>query len=207
MARTQVKLRVDTSALESLDLSGVQDYLAAKAEEAFRERVGKVVVDHAKSKAPVSKRAPSKNPRKKSFQPVRLIARVPAGRGVGDKIKRLKQLRENEVEVNPDTDVEFFVGVGANEGKTPDKLSFRKGAVVGAFQHKPGTLRDSIHVRGVRREGSSVIMDVVASAPYAYYVHEGFMNRGKTRMAPRKFFKPALSAVRAMLKSPSTYNG
>lgn len=207
MAKVQVNLRVDTSSLASLDLSGVQDYLAAKAEEAFRERVGKVVVDHAKSKAPVSKRSPSKNPRKKSFQPVQLISRVPAGRGVGDKIKRLKQLRENEVEVDPETDVEFFTGVGINAGKTPDKLSFRKGAVVGAFQHKPGTLRDSIHVRGVRREGASVIMDIVASAPYAWYVHEGFMNKGKTRMAPRKFFKPALTAARALLKNSSTYNG
>jgi hypothetical protein len=96
------------------------------------------------------------------------------------------------------SDVQFFQGTGKNQGKTPDAISVGR-TIKGAFQHKPGTLRDSIRFVGVRREDNRLVATVRAHAPYAWYVHEGFTRENGKMVAGRPFLKNALINVRSRL--------
>lgn len=116
--------------------------------------------------------------------------------------------------VNTLKDRDLFQGTGPNKGKTPDLIERQHGTIVGAFQHAPGTLRNSIEFEGVRHEGSQIRAIVRAHASYARPVHEGFTHKGgtkhtgrATKIAPRKFLKQALLNIRDQLKSPATYEG
>lgn len=214
-----VKLTVDASKLANLDLSSIVDHIAAKAERAFHEDIGPHYVDVAKAHAPVSDERFNPQIGSGAFQSVELIERVAPGINIGAKIARLKALQEGTTEVDLENDAEFFrIKAGPKRkpnrdaGATPERLAFRRGAVVGAARHRPGTLRDSIHVESVTREGQTVKMRIVASAPYAAAIAKGFRHlggrnkKGKvTEIAANPFMKDPLVNVRDRLKNPEIY--
>ena len=216
----QVKLKVDASSLHNLDTESIVDFFAAKVERVFKEDIGPHYVDVAKAHAPVSdERKFNPQIRSGAFQAVELIESVPPGINIGPKIARLRALQEGTTEVDLASDAEFFrIKPGPRKkpnrdaGQTPDKLAFRRGAVVGAFRHRPGTLRDSIHIQGVTREGNTVRLRIVASAPYAAAIAKGFRHLGGrnktgsvTRVAAHPFMRDPLINVRGRLVDPNTY--
>jgi len=70
-------------------------------------------------------------------------------------------------------------------GKSPTSVEVKGGKLVGSFGHEPGTLRRSIKLDGVVREGNTLTATIRAHAPYAWYVHEGFNHKGgwKTKVS------------------------
>lgn len=210
----RVRLEVDASSLANLDLSSVANFIATKVEKAFRDDIGPHYVSVAKARAPVSQER-NFNPQRSSFQPLRLkkVGSFPRG----DRAARLTELHgmsaRERAEALVSSDIEFFEGAkGTNKGQTPDAVDIIGGAIRGAFKHKPGTLRDSVHVEGVTREGQRVTLRIVASAPYAAAIAKGFTHRGgrnktgkQTRIAPNKFMVTPLTNIRQRLKSPATY--
>lgn len=211
MAR--VKLKVDASSLASLDLSGVLNHIMNRVENALNRDIGPHYVDVAKARAPVSQER-NFNPQRSSFQRLQLkpLGSFPRG----ERANRLSDLhgmdfRERAEALNS-SDIQFFQGTGKNKGQTPDAVDIINGTVKGAFKHRPGTLRDSIHIDGVTREGQTVKLRIVASAPYAAAIAKGFTHRGgrgktgkATKIAPDPFMKSPLANVQSRLKDPSTY--
>lgn len=190
----------------------VQQRIMANAARAFEHNIGPHFVETAKSLTPVSEPRPF-NPRRSSFEAVRLVSSVP-GRTLEaqDKRERLAELRDLPARERADvvraSDIPLFVGTrGKNKGKTPDTIDVIRGSIKGAFQHKPGTLRDSIHLDGVTQGNDQVTLKVVASAPYAKYVIEGFTHTSGKHVAGRNFFKQALAVVHDRIVDPSTYSG
>jgi hypothetical protein len=220
----KVKLTVDTSSLTGINLEGVRDFLAAKVERAFREEIGPHYVSVAKARAPVSEERDF-NPRlgSKAFKKVTLRPRRDFLEASVDKRNRRGELESllaetsgsSRADILTSSDIEFFrIAEGADKGATPDIVDVRRGGLVGAVMHKPGTLRDSIKITKVERSGASVTMTIAATAPYALPVHEGFTHRGgskhtgkTTRIKGQKFLKSPLTNVRERLKNPSTYTG
>jgi hypothetical protein len=99
-------------------------------------------------------------------------------------------------------------------GVSPTHIRLVGNTMMGAFQHRPGTLKRSIHFTGVERVGNTLTATVVADAPYALYVHEGFTLQGGkdhsgkgTMIAGRPFLKSALINVMGRLSDSSTYKG
>jgi hypothetical protein len=212
----RVKLKVDASALSSLDLSGVTNHIMNRVENAFNRDIGPHYVDVAKARAPVSQER-NFNPQRGSFQPLKLKPLGSFGPvETGNRAERLFDLAgmsyRERAEALRSSDIEFFEGTGKNKGRTPDAVDIINGTVKGAFKHRPGTLRDSIHIDGVTREGQTVTLRVVASAPYAAAIAKGFTHRGgrgktgkATKIAPNPFMKSPLANVNGRLKNPSTY--
>lgn len=224
-SRSTVKLTVKAENLASLNLKGVENYLAAQVEKAFREKIGPDYVKVARARAPVSE-ARDFNPRtqSKAFQRIGLRPARDFKRASGPKRARRAELESilaetrgsARLDVLQSSDIEFFrIEDGPDKGQTPERVDVRRGGLVGAIRHKPGTLRDSIKVKGVTREGGRVVLTVHATAPYALAVHEGFTHRGgwgtksgkTTRIKGQKFLKSPLTNVRARLKSRVTYTG
>lgn len=213
---TQVKLTVDTSSLASLDLGGVTNHIMNRVENAFNRDIGPHYVDVARARAPVSQER-NFNPQRSSFQRVKLKAPGSFGPvATGNRAERLFDLAgmtpRERADALTSSDIQFFEGTGANKGKTPDAVDIIGGTVKGAFKHKPGTLRDSIHIDDVTREGQTVKLRIVASAPYAAAIAKGFTHRGgrgktgkATKIAPNPFMKTPLVNVRQRLKNPATY--
>jgi hypothetical protein len=186
------------------------------------EAVATTVVDVAKQRCPVGKERPF-HPRASSFEPIRLREEGSMGRpGSSDDVSRLMDLHgytqtrsgrkvglPGLVERVSQSDVKFFVGAkgGPNEDRSPDKLHVGR-TVKGAFKHRPGTLKASIHFVGTKREGNTITGTVVADAPYAYWVAAGHKTRGDTSTAANTFLKSAIEVdAREQLFNPSTYKG
>lgn len=219
MAKKRIKLEVKASSIGSLDLSGIINHIAPIVMKAFDQKIGPHAVSVAKQRAPVSK-GPSGSPRRSSFHAVQLIDRVPASRTAGPKIARLAELREMNWRERADairqSDVDLFVGRKNTPfaGRTPEKIDIMNGTVKGAFRHKPGALRDSIHWKSAEIDGNRVVAHLVADVPYALAVHEGFTHRGgrhhagrTTRIPPQKYLSRVLPNIRGPLQDPSTYTG
>jgi len=165
------------------------------------------------------------NPHPKSFQRIQLrpLSQFPAGRTGSNRQARREQFeriqdlgRAGQIsavkKVGRLTDpgfLSYFQGTrkGGTLGRSPTQIRVMGRTLVGAFQHKPGTLRKSIKFEGVRREGDTVTAVITAHAPYAWYVHEGFNHYKGSAVAGRPFLKNALINIQSRLTDASAYEG
>jgi len=202
------------------------------------EKLGKAVEEVARSRAPVGKTPPSAKPHVSNLQPIRLrpLSAFPEGREGSDQ-RTLHLRHSNMIEQGRTTAMGKLAAHGGSAGTkigsrsallkhyqgtrkfgtsgvSPTHIRLVGNTMMGAFQHVPGTLKKSIHFTGVKREGNTLTATVVADAPYAYWVHEGFTLRGgkdhqgaATMIAGRPFLKSALINVQSRLTDPSTYQG
>ena len=219
------KVKFEVRGLTDLNLEGIQDFLAAKVEQGFREKIGPHFVNVAKARAPVGEDWLPRAAKGKQFQPVSLRPSRDFRRSSAEKRARRAELEAllaetrgtSRIDVLRGGEEEFFRFTdGPNKGQTPDVIDVRHGGLVGASKHRAGTLRDSIKIVGVQRAGSRVTMTIAATAPYAWLVHEGFTHKGgwgpnktgkTTRIKGQKFFKSPVDNVRSRLTSPRTYIG
>jgi hypothetical protein len=220
-----VRIKIKAGSLEEVNLQAATDYLAKKVEDAFREKIGPDYVNVAKKRAPVGEDWLPRSPKGKQFFPVGLRPKRDFRRASFEKQARRAELEAilAEAKGNARIDVlrggeeEFFRFTGGpNKGATPDIIDVRRGGLVGAARHRAGTLRDSIKIISIERAGSTVTMKIAATAPYAWFVHEGFTHKGgwgpnktgkTTRVKGQKFLETPLTNVRERLKNPRTYIG
>lgn len=233
MRRTvRIKIVIDPASLETAKEQAL-NILTQRAIRGFNQTVGPHLLDVAKSRSPVGRQGAEVrqgrkvegpeifgtrpiNPRRSSFQPVRLANRE-EGRFTSEEIDRLRDLRNMTARERANalrsSDIKFFRGTGKNEGRTPDQVDTIRGSIRGAFIHKPGTLRDShIYVPARRTGPDEVTASVRATAEYAAAQHEGFKHHSHgeatgLQVAGKKWLKSALTNIADDLKSPATYEG
>lgn len=185
-----VRFKVGTLKLGPHTEAQIIDVLAVKTSKRFQE-LGPYMAKVAQARCPVGVDRDI-TPSNRSFERLRVAPPGTFGTegpGSSEKASRLFDLRNMSAKdrarvVSTLNEAEFFRGVGEtrnkkrNKGQTPDIIEVRGNTVVGAFLHKPGTLKGSIRFTGVRREGNRVVLTVRAHAPYARPVHDGFTHRG-----------------------------
>lgn len=201
---------------------------ALQLAETAADKVGPHVAEVAQARAPVSK---DRNYRK--FRPVAVrgpgsLGAEPSfggglGTELGGRLKEIRSLSTRErstfikggfgLRTKSPSVTKFFEGTGRFKGQQPEEIRVgRGGSITGGFRHVPGTLKKSIHYAGSERSGNTVVATVVADAPYALYVHEGYPYRGgsdhqgESKNIPgNPFLADALVNVIDRLTSPSTY--
>jgi len=200
MATMRVKVKTFT-----IDEQTIVESVLGNVQSALLNKIGPHLVEVARHRAPVSK-AKNFHPRDSSFENLRIVDRSEASFSA-EEVSRLRDLRGFGKRELPDvvttSDIKFFRGIGKNKDRTPDEIRIRRGTIQGAFQHKPGTLRDSIRLDGVTVQGNKVKLVVRAHAPYAWYVHQG---RPRPR-APNPFLRSALANIKDEATDGSTYKG
>ena len=199
-----------------IDATPILGQFVEQASLALSERIGPHLLEACQAKAPVGKE--HNLTQRRSLRPVSLkpVGSFTFGSDAAHRLSELsgfKEAGELGANVNPLTDAKFFQGVTdphyknpkRNKGKTPTLIEVTaRGGVRGGFKHRVGTLRDSHVLDPVKVEGHTVSVKVRATAPYAYYVHEGFSHRGDgSQVKGRKWMVEALRVnIADDLKSP-----
>ncbi len=213
MAQMKVKLKsvdIDREALSQMIQNQVINGLSRVVSPHF--------VKAAQNRAPVGTER-NFNPTRGALKALELVSKEESAKtnfSTAER-QRLGELRSlgkrdlaNEVRAS---DIKFFRGVEDHAGATPDHIDIVRGQVRGAFQHKPGTLRDSIHLESIEAAGSAVVMTVIAEAPYAAAIHEGFTHKGgrhhdgaATQIPAQPFFEWALPSITEDIENPRTWS-
>jgi hypothetical protein len=172
------------------------------AAKALFDQEGPQIAERARNRAPISKER-NFNPNPSSFKPISLRPSKEFGLSDADtRFRRaelesiLAETRGNaRLDILRSSDFQFFQG--RENKRTPDAINIRRGGLVGAFKHQPGTLKKSIKYVGTRREGNTVVGVVEAGAPHAAAIEDGFrhFSHGKatgTKVPAQPYLNPSL---------------